>query len=305
MSRFPPTSVLLPTIRWTPVVADLAAQLGPADELLVICDTAEDPVASATDRFPAGVRLVVAGEPEGCSGKANAIAAGMDAATNDRVVWTDDDFAHPPDWLATMQADYERHGPVSEVPAFVGRDPLSLLLEPIYAVGGSLGLYLADGIWGGAVIFEREDLDEGAFLADLRRTVSDDGLLSERLAATVRRRPRRVEIGGTLRESAERHTRWLQILRRHEPWVLVVLCALAVLGAVGAVANPVRAFVISTVLTAVVYGLFGLVRWTVLLAYPAFLLNPILIAYALARRTFVWGGRRYRWRRKFDVTVLE
>lgn len=31
----------------------------------------------------------------------------------------------------------------------------------------------------------------------------------------------------------------------------------------------------------------------------------LLIPYTLARRTFVWGGRRYRWRGKFDVSVVE
>ncbi len=30
-----------------------------------------------------------------------------------------------------------------------------------------------------------------------------------------------------------------------------------------------------------------------------------LLLYAFARRTFVWGGRRYRWRGKFDVAVVE
>jgi hypothetical protein len=58
---------------------------------------------------------------------------GMDAACHDRLVWTDDDFHHPPDWLEIFNADYERHGPVSEVPYFVGRDPLSVLWEPLYA----------------------------------------------------------------------------------------------------------------------------------------------------------------------------
>lgn len=31
----------------------------------------------------------------------------MEAARHDRLVWTDDDFHHPPDWLATLSADYE------------------------------------------------------------------------------------------------------------------------------------------------------------------------------------------------------
>ncbi|MFC7009404.1 glycosyltransferase [Halalkalicoccus salilacus] len=44
----------------------------------------------------------------------------MEAARHDRLVWTDDDVHHSPDWLATLSGDYEKHGPVSEVPYFVG-----------------------------------------------------------------------------------------------------------------------------------------------------------------------------------------
>jgi hypothetical protein len=43
-------------------------------------------------RSPKGTPIVVAGEPEGCSGKANTIVTGMEVATHDLVVWTDDDF---------------------------------------------------------------------------------------------------------------------------------------------------------------------------------------------------------------------
>lgn len=89
----PPTSVLLPTTRWTDAGDEVSAQLCDGDELLVIDDDS-DPVAGRTDA-PAGVRLVAAGEPEGCSGKANAIAAGMETARHDRIVSTDDDFHHP------------------------------------------------------------------------------------------------------------------------------------------------------------------------------------------------------------------
>src|SRR6056297_2066142 len=175
----PPTSVLLPTVRWTDACSEVAAQLGGDDELLVICDTEDDPVAERrgsegggeadAEGLPDGVRLVLAGEPEGCSGKANAVAAGMEAAANDRIVWTDDDFHHPPDWLAGLHEAYDRSGPVSELYFFVGTDPLSLLLEPVYALGGTLGTYAGDRAWGGAVMFERDDLDCEAFLRDLRR----------------------------------------------------------------------------------------------------------------------------------------
>lgn len=86
----------------------------------------------------------------------------MEVASRDRIVWTDDDFHHPGNWLIQLHADYERHGPITEIPFFVGRDPLAIFLEPIYAVGGTLGTYVGDIAWGGAVLFERTDLDEGS-----------------------------------------------------------------------------------------------------------------------------------------------
>ena len=108
-------SVLLPTTRWTDACTEVAAQLEDRDELLLIHDVEDDPV-TGHQNTPEGVRLIAAGEPERCSGKANAIVTGMEAACHDRLVWTDDDFHHPPDWLATLSADYEKYGPVSEVP---------------------------------------------------------------------------------------------------------------------------------------------------------------------------------------------
>lgn len=304
MSDRPPTSVLLPTTKWTDACAELAAQLEANDELLVIHDGEDDPITVREDT-PEGVTLVAAGEPEDCSGKANAIAAGMAAARHDRLVWTDDDFHHPPDWLATFSADYEAHGPVSEVPYFVGRDPLSVLLEPLYASAGSLPLSLGNQIWGGAVMFERGDIDEAAFLDELRRTVSDDGLLMEYLHVTNVGRTRIVPIGGTIRESVERPVRWTQILRWHFPGSIAGTWFVSLLVLAGAVLAPVPAAVALTVLHLGVNEFLSVRRWTAVLAYPALFVFVPLLLYAFVRRTFVWGGRRYRWRGKFDVTVVE
>ena len=104
MADRPPVSVLLPTTRWTDACGELAAQLEDRAELLIIHDVEDDPI---TDRqnTPEGVRLIAAGEPEHCSGKANAIATGMKAARHDRLVRTDDDFHHPPDWLVILSVD--------------------------------------------------------------------------------------------------------------------------------------------------------------------------------------------------------
>ncbi|ESP89503.1 glycosyltransferase family 2 protein [Candidatus Halobonum tyrrellensis] len=301
----PPTSVLLPTVRWTDACDEVAAQLNEDDELLVVADSPADPVAGRD--LPDGVRVVLAGEPVGCSGKANAIAAGTEAAENDRLVWTDDDFHHPPDWLATLHDDYAAHGPVTELPFFVGADPLARLLEPLYALGGTLGVYLGGYAWGGAVVFERSDLhpDEAGLLRDLRRTVSDDGLLSERVDVTPVRRVRRVTVGGDYRTTLERHVRFSKIVGRHSPGGTAANLALALVLAVVCLLAPLPAALFATAATTAAYAFVGVRRPTALLAYPAVLAGPALFGYALVRRTFVWGGRRYRWRSTFDVEVCD
>ncbi|WP_231189612.1 glycosyltransferase [Haladaptatus sp. DYF46] len=304
MSDRAPTSVLLPTTRWTDACTELAAQLGDSDELLIIHDSADDPVTEQKDRFE-DIRFIAAGEPEGCSGKANAIVVGMEAARHDRLVWTDDDFHHPLDWLMVLNTDYEEYGPVSEVPYFVGQDPLSVLLEPLYASAGSLPLYLGDQIWGGAVIFDRSDIDEVAFLDELQRTVSDDGLLMEYLQVTTVDRTRIVPIGGTIREAVERPVRWTQILRWHFPGAIAGTVLFSLLLLVSAILAPLPTAAVLTVLHFAVNEVLGVRRWTTVLAYPALFVFVPLVLYAYTCRTFVWGGRQYRWRGKFDVTVVE
>jgi len=321
-------SVLLPTVRWTDACDEVAAQLRgseafrgegeggegdddrdadgadpAADELLVVCDSPDDPVADRRGDLPPRVRIVIAGEPEGCSGKANAIAAGMEAAANDRIAWTDDDFRHPSDWLATLAADYERRGPTTEVPVFVGRDPLARLFEPAYVIGGTVPLSRGGIAWGGAVIFDRGDLDVDALVGDLRRTVSDDGTLAEHLDVSAADRTRTVIAGGSLRESLERFVRFLQITRRHAPLAAAFNVALSVALASLCLLAPVVGVALVTALVGAAYARFGVRRATFLLAGPGVIASPVLLAYALARRTFVWGGRRYRWRSMFDVEV--
>lgn len=302
----PPTTVVLPTTQWTEACAAVAGQLGSEDELLAVCDDHADPLAdrAADDTLPAGVRAVVAGDPEGCSGKANALVAGMRAGEHDRVVWTDGDFRRPPEWLTGLHAAYDRHGPVTELPFFVGRDPLSVLLEPAYMVGGTLATYAGRLAWGGPVVFERDDLDCEALLGDLGRTVGDGSVLTDHVDVTSLRRVRTVPAGGSVRESLERHVRFTKTLQRYDPAAFGGLWVAATVAAAACVAFPIGAAILVTAFQTALYAVFGVRRWTALLAYPATLAQVPLLAYSTARRTFVWGGRRYRWRDAFEVTVL-
>ena len=67
------------------------------------------------------------------------------------------------------------------------------------------------------IVFERTDINEAAFVENLQRTVSDDGLLMEYLQVTTVDRTRIVPIGGAICETVERQIRWRQILRWHVP----------------------------------------------------------------------------------------
>lgn len=303
MSTRMPTSVLLPTVTWTDACDEVAAQLTPDDELLVIHDHGDDPVAER-ESLPENVRLVAAGDPIRCSGKANAIATGMEAANHDRLVWTDDDFHHPSDWLDGLKEDYAEYGPTTELPAFIGLDLLAVLLEPIYLLGGTLGTYVGDHAWGGAVIFDRSDLDETRFLSELQQTISDDGLLGEHTNVTSVRRTRRVPMGGSLRQTLERHVRFNQIFATHDPTVAKLSFGVLVTVLIGCVLFPLLAVVL-TLLTVGIGASFGIRRVSLLLTVPALVAAVPLGVYAFARDTFVWGGRQYRWNSKFDVEVLK
>lgn len=304
MTTAPPTSILLPTTRWSQVIDELSSQLRSEDELLVICDSESDTVASRSTRFPQNVHLIVAGEPEQCSGKANAIAAGLKAAKHDLIVWTDDDFSHPDGWLSQLQKDYETSGPVGEIPFFVGADPLSVLLEPAYALWGSLPLYLGNRPWAGAVIFSISDLQSSRdmFIDRLTNTVSDDGLLADEVSVTTHRRVRPVKVGGSVRATLERHVRFTKIIQYSEARS-PILAGLIILSSVCCLLFPWLFLVLTTLASMLSYLSLQTRRWTFILAYPSLLLLAPLLLYSLCRRSFVWHNRRYYWDDRFTVRI--
>lgn len=304
-----PTTVLLPTRTWGPVCRGLAAALGPDDELLVLCDAPTDPVADHDP--PAGVEVLVAGEPEGCSGKANALAFGMERASNDRFVWTDDDFARDADWLDRLVAAGQRHGPATVIPVFVGGGWWRPV-EPWTGVALGASMYArvgeaADTAWGGGVTFTRAELsvDVETLADELRSRLSDDYLLTQRLPEVhpIRSMVTPVEVSGAPDDVVQRLVRFNRIVGVNEGWGRGVVTS-ALLAAAG-VFFP---FVVAPLLTALFAGVYdrvGLSPRKAAFAYPGLLVLPGVVLGAWAVETFEWGGRRYRFADDGEVTVLE
>lgn len=305
-SRREPVSVILPTLEWGPVPEQLAAQLRPGDELLVVCDSASDPVFGR--ETPENVEIIAAGEPESCSGKANAMAYGMERARNDRFVWTDDDFDHERDWLDRLVAAGRERGAASVVPYFVGPgwwrpvEPilLTFLTLPMYLEVGAWG----DWAWGGGVTFAREEIDVDALVADLRRSLSDDGVLTEHLRPvhSVRSMRAAVRVPGDFRTVVHRAVRLARIPHLYEGFVGMV--ALSLVFVALSLAFPLPAVLVSTAVAGGVYALLGVRRWTFLLAYLALFVMVPVTASGVFVSEFEWGGRRYRMRDVDDVEVL-
>jgi hypothetical protein len=113
-------------------------------------------------------------------------------------------------------------------------------------------------------------------------------------------------MGGSVRESLELHARFQKIPWRHGSKLGGLAGALvtAIVG-LGLLLFPVLGFAAMTLIYGAIYAVLGFDRWTVLLAYVSFILATPLWVYAIGRRTFVWGGRRYRWPSMFDVEVSE
>lgn len=304
-----PVSVLLPTIEWTAACDDVAEQLGDGDELLVICDSESDPVADRTP--PEGVEILVAGEPEGCSGKANAMAHGMVRAENDRFVWTDADFERDEDWLGRLVAAGERHGPATAVPFWYGNGVWSLL-EPWTMLFSTLLIYFGLGStgnigWGGGLTFTRRELDVTVeeLAAELRQVLSDDGLLSQHVDDfhPVRSMVTPVEVPGDLESAYARLVRFNRLTHVHEGMTGDLVVALIMTAA--ATTFPLVVLPAVTLATGGAYALLGLRRPTFLLSYPGLFLVPPVILAGMFLPEFEWAGRRYRLNGKYDVEVVD
>lgn len=294
-------SVILPTVRWTDGCADVLASLSPDDELFVVADHPEDPVF---ENAPEAAELVAAGDPVGCSGKANALAAGMERASHDIVVWTDDDVTRESGWRDRLVAHAREDGAATEVPVYVGSG-LWRVLEPAMVLFGSLGLAYGGHVWGGGVAFDRTALDEAQLVAELRQTVGDDSLLGTYVDEpwVDTDNPRPVRVGGSPGAVRDRLARFAQAAYHFEPVSTIGLLAASTLVAVFCLVAPLVGLGVTLGVGAFSYRAVDLSRWSVLLSPLSFLVLPLALAVGLVVPTFEWGGRRYRWDDTFDVTV--
>lgn len=300
--------MLLPTRRWTTSCDRLVEQLRPGDELLVLCDRPTDAVAVDPPAPAPGTRVEVVpvGDPDGCSGKAHALAVGLSRATDDLVVLTDDDVERGPAWLSTMVRLASDHGAASATPVFLADGSgWWRLFEPAMVTLGSSPICRYGGAWGGGVAFARDRLDEDRFRRDLERTVSDDALLWDCLEE-VHTSPavvNEVRVGGGAREVRDRLVRFVLTYRFWLPRATLALWGLWLVFLVALLVAPVLTAVGVTALALVAYRSLGVRRRTWLLAVPAALVLPVVLADAWLRPRFRWGGRRYAWRGRFDVSV--
>lgn len=306
-TQMKPISVILPTREWTDACEELAAQTTSSDEFLIVCDRSADPVVEAAES-PATV--IVAGEPEGCSAKCNALAAGLERATHDRFVCTDADFEHGDEWLDTVRKRLTRvpSGHVlSTGPVLVSEGTLGKMLEPSSVVGVATSVRLNAGVWGGTMAFRRDDIDLTRFIADLQQTVGDDALLAERADGieVARSLVRDLPVDGTFKGTLARRVRWTRMgLYLDQAGIMfrVVGSLLVILGTLFA---PLFTIPLVTGIAAAAYAALGVRRWTFLLAVPGHVLALALLCYGLLHVEFQWGGRRYRWPSLYDVTVWD
>ncbi len=308
MSVRDPVTVLLPTTRWTTACEQVASQVRADDELFVICDSEADPVASHAP--PDDVDILVAGEPKGCAAKANAIAYGMEKATNDRFVWSDADYERDGDWLDRLVEAGQEHGLAAVRPMFSG-DGWWRLIEPIYVLilGLRAGFFSTDGDggypWGGGVTFTRTDLDVpmSEFTTELRQCLSDDNVLHEHGgdAYVLREPPAIVHVDGDFEDTARRLTRWMRAEHvRHDVRGRFVLSLFIV---TLAAALPFLVAPLVTVAAGRGFRKLGYSRWTFLLAYHGLFVVPLVFGAGIFRNESTWGSRRYRVNSLYDVEV--
>ena len=310
--------ILLPTHAWTPACEDVVDQLTDADELVLLVDAAEDVAGDVPDRDD--VTVLAVGEPSGCSGKSNAIAAGLEYVTasdeppdeDDLILFTDADYRRDDDWLETLRAGVRQHGAATGVPVFRSRGLAGAVVEPLTTPLTLSTFGFGTAMWGGAMGVDRDVIDVDALCTDLRRTVSDDVMVAEHVEVTpasLRSITAHVPVEGTASSLLNRTIRFARTLRfttTARVWPVFVIATVVTGGLALAPLLSVAVLYLCVVTSYYAAGFHdrGIPRWTAILAPLSVYVVTVLTTYGLLTSAFSWGGRRYRWHSKFDVDVL-
>jgi hypothetical protein len=234
----------------------------------------------------------------------------MEQATNDRFVWSDDDYERSSEWLDRLVEIGEAHGPAAFEPLIVSKGFPFKLLEPVLASGIALyDLYRDEGNggypWGGGVTFTRDELQEPAerLCNELRQSISDDNALENYLEDTYAPRDWniRIPVEGDFTDTIRRLTRWMRA--DHVRYNITRNIVLSLLLAGISVLFPLIIGPLATSIAALSYKKLGYSRWTFLLAYPGLLVMPFVHTLGLLFRTFTWGSRQYRLNGLYDIEI--
>lgn len=305
-------SILLPAIEWTDSCQQLVDQKTEDDEIIVACDSADQPIVEQAADKP--VTVVVAGEPDGCSGKCNALAAALEAVSDDQdlIILTDDDLERDDDWLEYMKTKTREHGAYSTVPTFYSESVFGLFLEAAYTPMSYIGMKVGETIWPGAAGFKRENIDMDGLIDGLRRTLIDTAVLPEYVSADDGKAvpcdmsiSPNIPVEGTFdsdfRKRGARIARTFWLTDRSAAVMSIGISAIVLLGLLIA---PLVAAAITTGIVAVTYVLNRFPRWTFVFAPVSLVLWGVMMVYGVPKEEIEWGGRKYRWSDKYQVEIL-
>jgi len=275
-SRHARVSVVIPArneaARLPKVLAALATQTRPADEVLVVDDDSDDETASVA---AAGGAQVVAAPalPDGWTGKAWACWTGAAHATGDALVFLDADTEPSPDLLVRLEAALERGGDKSDLhptgtrgsgggPGLVSVMPYHCMerqyerLSAFFSVISLMGVGAASarrsapitGAYGPCLACRRADYDAVGGHEAVRDAVVDDVALARRFRVAglpVRVRGGRDAIrfrlyGGGLRDLVEGWSKNFASGAGSTPIVRFLLVFAWVVGVGTAAQAPVR-----------------------------------------------------------------
>lgn len=298
-------SVIIPTFSWNSACKEVYRQLENGDELILVCDAESDPLFD--QQTPKDVNVLLAGEPESCSGKCNALAYGLESASKEHVVCTDADFSHPAGWLNDVKNSLEENIFVTTLNFFKSEKLPGKLLEPGYLTGIFIGTYSGLGAWGGLMAFNTDEAPMNQIIDQLRRTISDDILISQFFPdKTVN--PSNfgiVEIEGGLKNVIEMSKRFGRSMFLVDPKLLCIPVLSVLAYILLLLHSPVSGVLLPILIASLLYTRFGLKRLTFLLAPASLIIISLLVFYGSFSKKIEWNGRTYLWKDRFQVEVLD